>query len=267
MDEPQKSAGPAASMEPDAPKGTQAVVRAVHLLKAVSRASKAMTLNELCDEVGLSKPTAHRILSALTSEGLLEQDPFTRNFRIGPEAIEIGVHAMQRGDLRSEARPFLESLAAATGETATLEIPIQNEMLILDEVSGGHLIGARAEIGTRWPMHATSTGKAVLASLRPAELESKLGARREQFTAATIVDEDEFRRALVAVRRKGFAVVAGELQLDYCAIAAVILGHDQLAIGALSIGGPRVRLPSIRRTKLGALVREAAEGLSGSFVG
>jgi IclR family acetate operon transcriptional repressor len=267
MDKLQNGADKTPSMEPDAPKGTQAVIRAVHLLKAVSRAPNSMTLHELCDEVGLSKPTAHRILAALTSEGLLEQDPISRNFRVGPEAIDIGAHAMQRGGLRSAARPFLESLAASTGETATLEIPIQNEMLILDEVSGRHLIGARAEIGTRWPMHATSTGKALLASLSPEEFESKLGVRRERFTKATLVDIDKFRKAIMTVRRNGFAVVAGELELDYCAVAAAILRHGQIAIGALSIGGPRERLPSIRRTELGALVRKAADGLSESFGG
>ena len=163
------------STDSAAPKGTQAVIRAVHLLKAISRAPEPITLNELCEEVGLSKPTAHRILAALTSEELVEQDSVSRNFRIGRGAIDIGAKAMRRGDLRAAARPFLESLAATTGETASLEILIENEMLILDEVSGGHLIGARVEIGTRWPMHATSTGKAVLASLPPEEFESRLG--------------------------------------------------------------------------------------------
>lgn len=249
-------------MDLAAPKGTQAVLRAVHLLKAISRAPEPMTLNELCDEVGLSKPTAHRILSALASEGLVEQDLISRNFRIGPGAIDIGAHAMQRGDLRSAARPFLESLAATTGETATLEIPIRNEMLILDEVSGRHLIGARAEIGTRWPMHATSTGKAVLASLLPEEFELKLAVRRPRLTAATIVEEAAFRREIEAVRRNGFAVVAGELQIDYCAVGAAIIGPTGGCMGAISVGGPRERFPSIRRTELGLLVREAAEDLS-----
>ena len=262
MDQPEKGDSNNPTEDSGAPKGTQAVIRAVRLLKAVSRAEREMSLNELCAEVGLSKPTAHRILSALISEGLVVQNPVNRNFQIGPEAINIGAHALQRGDLRSLARPFLESLATMCGETVTLEIPIHDEMLILDEVSGRHLIGARAEVGTRWPMHATSTGKAVLASLSPDELELRLQSRRDRLTPSTIIDADELLVSIQTVRRSGYATVVGELQPDYCAAGAAIRDPDGNVVAALSIGGPRERLTQKRLIELGKLVREAADSVS-----
>ena len=70
--------------ETDAPQGTQSVIRAVRILKAVSRAKEEVSLVELCSELGLSKPTVHRILSALISEELVVQDAASRSFRIGP---------------------------------------------------------------------------------------------------------------------------------------------------------------------------------------
>jgi DNA-binding IclR family transcriptional regulator len=61
------------------------------------------------------------------------------------------------------ARPELESLTRATGETSSVEVLEGGETLILDEVQGDHLIGTSPSIGTRWPAHATSTGKVLLA--------------------------------------------------------------------------------------------------------
>ena len=245
-----------------APQGTQAVIRAVRILKAVSRARKDVSLVELCSDVGLSKPTAHRILSALISEGLVVQDPASRSFRIGPEAISLGAHTVYRTDLRSLARPFLESLAAEAGETATLEVPVRDEMLILDEVEGRHIIGARTEVGARWPMHATSTGKAVLADLSPDDLESRLKKPKEQLTPNTITDAGKLRKALEAVRKKGYAVAIGELQPDFSAVGAAVRDTTAAVVASLSIGGPSERLPRKRLGELGNLVRDAADKLS-----
>ena len=248
--------------ETDAPPGTQAVIRAVRILKAVSRARKEVSLVELCSGLGLSKPTVHRILSALISEGLVVQDSASRSFRIGPEAVALGAHSVYRPDLRALARPYLESLAAEAGETATLEVPIRDEMLILEEVEGRHIIGARTEVGARWPMHATSTGKAVLAALQSDELESRLKDSRDQLTPKTITDADDLRKALKGIRKKGYAVAVGELQPDFSAVGAAVRDSSGAVVASLSIGGPSERLPRKRLSELGQLVREAADELS-----
>lgn len=246
----------------EAPPGTQAVVRAVHLLKTIARAPGGVGLAELCDEVVLSKPTVHRMLSALISEGLVAQDPATRSFRLGPEAIAFGAHSAHRPDLRSLARPFLESLAAEARETATLEIPLGQDMLILDEVDGGHIIGARTEVGTRWPFHATSTGKAVLARLPLDELESWLKDLKEQVAPSTMTDPEKLRAVLLSVRKNGYAMAVGELQPDFSAVGAAVSDSRGATVAAMSLGGPSERLPRKRLRVLGQMVRGAADDLS-----
>ena len=249
----------------EAPKGTQAVIRAIRLLKTVSRAREEVTLVDLCSELGLSKPTVHRILSALMSEGLVVQNPASRWYRIGPAAVALGAHSAYRTDLRKVARLFLESLAAKAGETTTLEVPIGNEMLILDEVEGRHIIGARTEVGTRWPMHATSTGKSVLAGLPPDELESRLKEPKERLTTKTITGANDLRTALKGIRKKGYATAVGELQPDFSAVGAAVRDSTGAVVASLSIGGPSERLPRKRLRELGILVREAADELSRSL--
>src|SRR5436190_1862302 len=132
--------------------GTRA--RAPRLLKAFSDARPEWRLSELARAAHLHKATAHRLLAALEREGMLARDAAGDLYRLGPEAIALGARAARANHLRAVSRAELEALAAATGETATLEVLVDGDMLILDEVLGRGLIGATASLGTRWPAHA-----------------------------------------------------------------------------------------------------------------
>jgi len=245
-----------------APKGTQAVIRAVRLLKAVARSENGATLTELSTFLSLSPPTTHRILAALESEGLLTQDAGSKLYTLGASALTIGAHALHKSDLRALARPMLHRLAKEGGETASLEIPVEGEMLILDEVAGSQIIGARIEVGTRWPLYATSTGKALLASLSEEELELKLSKPRQRFTAATLVNTDALRADLENARSLGYASAEGELEAGYAAVGAIICDTKSQPVGALSLGGPIERFSASRRSELGRMIVSTAAELS-----
>ena len=244
-----------------APAGTQAVQRAIGLLKAFSQGHTAMTLTELCDVGGLSRTTGHRLLSALESEGLVERDPGGR-YHLGSTVIALGARALQNHDLRVVTRPVLESLATETGETASLEVLSEGKMLIVSEVSGRHLVMASPELGTRWPLYATSTGKALLAALSEERRRDLLKPPLERFTATTITDQQELARELERVREDGYATVVEELEAGAAAVAAVVRDPLGDPVGAISIGGPVSRLTRPRLAELGESLRRAARSLS-----
>src|SRR5437016_3844128 len=143
-------------------------------------------------------------------------------YRLGPEAIALGARAVRANQLRAVSRAELEALAAATGETATLEVLVGGDMLILDEVLGRGLIGATASLGTRWPAHATSTGKAVLAALPQAERKGILGTRTRlaRHTERTITSAAALARELAEVEHRGYATAYEELERGYVAVGA-----------------------------------------------
>ena len=242
-----------------APGGTQAVIRALRLLKSINRSTSPLSLDDLASSQALTRSTAHRILSALVSEGLVQQDPETRSFLPGPESFGLGGAGSTRRDLRSIARPVLERLSAHTGETATLEIRIDSEMLILDEIQGRSLVGARAEVGTRWPMFATSSGKAVMAALAYPDLDDLLGMDRPQLTAASLTDRRALLQDLQACRERGYATAVGELQEGFSAVSTVVTDADGALLGTISLGGPSSRLPAARLRELGALLVSEAK--------
>ncbi len=217
-----------------------------------------MSLAELSKTSGLNKTTTHRLLRALQSEGLIERNTATSAYSLGAGLMALGVQALSSSDLRRRVRPLLRMLAKETGETATLEVPVEDSMLILDEVAGSHVLGTAGNIGTRWPIHATSTGKVWLA-FEDAGLE-RLHDELQPLTARTEVRKDAFPAQLMEIRRRGYAVAVDELEDGFTAVATVIRGALGDVQGALSIGGPTQRLSAARRAELGtSLCRTAAK--------
>lgn len=244
--------------------GTQAVARAVSLLKVFSDTRPEWRLTDLARAAHLHKATAHRLLATLEREGMVVRDA-GEHYRLGPEAIALGARAARASDLRSKAAPELQALAAASGETATLEVPVGGDMLILAEVTGGALLGSVQEVGSRWPIHATSTGKALLALLPAARRRDYLRARLSRHTDRTIVSAAALERELDRVRRRGYAVAAEELERGYVAVGAAVCDHDGRPVAAISLGGPRLRFSPARVEALGRHVHAAADRVSAAL--
>jgi DNA-binding IclR family transcriptional regulator len=158
--------------------------------------------------------------------------------------------------------PTLEALAGETGETATLEVLSRGKMLILDEVLGAYLVGASPSLGTSWALHATSTGKALLAALPAARVNELVEDPLPRFTPKTITSRSELESELSRARRDGFATVSEELEEGYAAAGAVILVPMSEPYATLSVGGPSARLKRERLQELGGLVRSRAEEIS-----
>lgn len=246
-------------------RGTQSVARAVALLKAFSDVAPERALADLARAAGLHRATAHRLLSALEREGMVARDASGERYRLGPEAIALGGRAARATDLRTASRDELRALADASGETATLEVPVRGDMLIVDEVAGRSLISASASIGTSWPAHATSTGKAILATLPESEWRGMVGRKPARCTDRTIVAAGPLKRELARVGRRGWAVASEELERGYVAVGAPVFGQGGRAVAAISVGGPRARFGARRVATLGPLVRDAAGRISASL--
>jgi IclR family acetate operon transcriptional repressor len=225
-------------------------------MKTLNASAEPKTLDDLAAKHTLSKSTAHRILSALVSEGMATQDPATRMFSSGPESFAAGLQSAVQVDIRSMARPILKKISALSGETATLEIRIDDEMLILDEVHSRRLVGARAEIGTRWPMYATSSGKAILATSDESDFYDYVGRPRKQLTKHTLVGEEEFKSSIQAGLKAGYWLSVEELQPAFSAVSAPMYDQKGVVLGALSVGGPAERLGPSRLRELGLILVE-----------
>jgi DNA-binding IclR family transcriptional regulator len=241
------------------PQGAQAALRAIRLMKLFTATSPELNLFEVSERAGLNKTTTHRLLQALSSEGMIDRDETTSRYRLGAGLMALGVQALSSNDLRLRVRPTLKRLAQDTGETATLEVPIDRSMLILDEVAGSHFVGAAGNVGTRWPLHATSTGKALIAFDEQAMI--RLGDDLPALTPRTIVQRADLEKQLALIRQRGFAETVDELEEGFSGVGTIIRGGLGEILGTLSICGPTQRMSDSRRARLGETIRAAAAKL------
>lgn len=241
------------------PQGAQAALRAIRLLKLFTASNPEMGLLEISERAGLNKTTTHRLLQALSSEAMVERDEAQGTYRLGAGMMALGVQALSSSDLRIRVRPMLKQLARETGETATLEVPIDTSMLILDEVAGSHFVGAAGNVGTRWPLHATSTGKALVAF--DDQVRARLAPELPSLTPSTIVRKVDLEKQFAVIRQRGFAESVDELEDGFSGVGTVIRGGLGEVLGTLSICGPTQRMGDSRRARLGESLRHAAARL------
>ena len=238
--------------------GARAIHRAVSLLREVSASrGNGATLTSLADAAGLPQPTAHRLLKSLIGEGLLERDPATRAYRLGPLLYEFGLAAAPRVDTRRLCGPTLERLAAAAGDTAYLNRRSGNDALCLDRREGTFEVHALpVDVGNRRPLGVGSGALAVLASLPSAEVDVVIGAnigryRRHGLTAERV------RSYVEATRARGFAVTSGRIVASYRGVAVAIGNGIGGVPAALSVIAVAERLDARRIERVaGVLMRE-----------
>jgi DNA-binding IclR family transcriptional regulator len=241
------------------------VTRALILLDALGGQRDEWALGDLVEELAMRKTTVFRLLGALEGTGFVVRDAERQTYRLGPALIRLGARARRSVGLHDAAHPVLRALAAETGESATLEVLVNEETLILDEVQGRHLVGSTPEVGTRWPAHATSTGKVLLAAREREDAEDPArGARGKlvRIAPATITSWARLERELEEVRRRGYAVGMEEIEAGFAAIAAPVRNDEGRVVAAISLGGPTTRLHGARIAQLAALVRDGADRIS-----
>jgi len=237
----------------------QSVDRAIDLMLAVAVAApEAATAPALAQACGLNRATAWRLLKTLQVRGLVTVDAATGRYAIGPTAAEIG-NAAGPDALIAVAHPVLERVCKETGETASLAVPGMGGLTYIDEVLPTAVLTA-SWLGRSVPLHATSTGKALLAFLPPDELRQALGGRLLPFTGTTITDADELSAELTVTRARGYGVCAGELESSLFGVSAPVLDRTGRPLAVLSIWGPKDRVHEDLFPQLGAIiVRAAAE--------
>ncbi|MCS7260445.1 MAG: IclR family transcriptional regulator [Anaerolineae bacterium] len=210
----------------------------------------------------MKNATAYRLLSALENEGLLMRDARTGAYRLGPEIIALGGRALRSNDLRSAGYSTLEWLASTAGEAATLEILVDDQVLILEEIPASHLVAPWQTIGTRHPAHATSTGKLLLAFLPAQERMARLRPPLPRLAQKTITDLEQLEHQMALIRTQGYATAIEELEDGYVAVSAPVRNHDGEVVAAVSIGGPITRLNTNRLPECIALVQQAGRRIS-----
>lgn len=234
----------------------QSVDRALSILEILAR-RRAAGVTEIGRELGVHKSTAFRLLAALENRGFVEQAQDRGTYRLGLGIVRLAGSVAAQLDVSREGRAACDQLAAELGETVNIAILDSDRAVNVSQSRGAAAVSSHDWIGKQTPLHATSSGKVLLAFAPPAVLP---GLAR--FTAATITDPVELTAELTRIRAAGWACTAEEYEVGLNAVAAPIRGADGSVVAALSVSGPAYRLDRAAFPEIAKRVIQAADEVS-----
>ncbi|WP_255889115.1 IclR family transcriptional regulator [Nocardioides astragali] len=216
----------------------QAVDRALDVLDCLGAAGRPLGVSDVARRTGHSKATVHHVLTTLMTRRYVMQDPYTSLYRLGWALYELGSSVVRDVEFTRAARPFLDGLAAKTGESVLLGILDDDAVLYLDRGEAPAGLRMVANAGRRGPLHATASGKVLLAFTSDAGLvERILNNPLQKLTPATITDPAILRRQLVTVRTQGYAICKQEREVGLCSIAVPLRNYTGMVVGSLALAG------------------------------
>ncbi|MDL5200314.1 IclR family transcriptional regulator [Streptomyces sp. ALI-76-A] len=223
----------------------QSVDRAVSVLEILARHGEA-GVTEIADELDVHKSTAFRLLGVLENRGLVAQAKDRGKYYLGAGVLRLAGAAAVRLDISQEGVPVCRETADELGETVNIAVLDDDAAVNIMQARGTASVTAQNWLGRRTPLHATSSGKVLLAHLPPTLREGLLARSLPRFTERTITGASVLRGELEAVVQQGYAVTLEELELGLTAVAAPVRAHDGKVIAAISVSGPVYRLNSDR---------------------
>ena len=231
---------PKTRTEPDAVKS---VSKVLDILEHLGSARGPVSVSDIARATGFNVSTAFRQLQTLVRRGYVEQDPGHRGYVMGPRLYQLASGYLKGSDLAGLARPHLEALRDAVGETTYLVILSQGEIVQLCKADGQHVVSASMRTAQREPAYCTATGKALLSGLAADALARYLQTVDLQaFTPQTITSKAKLQRELALVRSQGYALDVEEYAANLCCISVPVREpNNATVVAAISIAMPKIR--------------------------
>jgi DNA-binding IclR family transcriptional regulator len=221
-------------------------VRVLQLLGANEHGNGArhgLSLSELSRQLGLPKSTLSALLATLEHHDIVQRNPVTRYFRLGPGLLELAASASAGVDVRDAAQPQLERLRDLSDETAILHLVSGDGAVIAERAEPSNQLKVVAPLGMRLPPFAGSVARVLLAGLAPGPAEERVrAAHLPAFTPHSVIDVGAYLQELARTRRRGYALERGEYLLGVCAVSAPVIDRDGQTIGTVSVAGVEARV-------------------------
>jgi IclR family acetate operon transcriptional repressor len=218
--------------------------RAMTVLTCYGPADQGLSLTELTRRSGLAKPTVYRLLVELASWRLVERSG--REWRLGMKLFELGQMVPRQRELRAAARPFLDDLHQATGNTINLAILDGAQIVYIDRLARTGSPEPPSRAGGPGLLHCTGIGKALLAYSPDSLISTIIAKGFERRTPYTIVAPGILLQQLADIRRSNIAYDREESTLGVTCVASSVLDNRGLAVAAISVSGSTTHLKGRR---------------------
>jgi len=240
----------------------QTIQKAGELLALYDREHTEWGVREASAKLKIAKSSAHDLMSSLAKLGFLNKTEDNR-YRLGWRLVTLSETLLATTELRKEAHPVLEDMAAQYQETVHLAVLDDNQAVYVDKLEGRQAVRVElTSLGARLYAHCSALGKVLLAYQDEEDAKRIIQmAGLPRFTDHTITDEDELLQNLGKIRKQGYAYDIEEILLDLCCVAAPIYDYSGNVIAAVSMSIPAFRFRR-SQTEFRDCVIRAAKNIS-----
>lgn len=240
--------------------GTQSIHRAIALLRAVAKYNEkgGANLSKLARDLELHVATAHRILSVLTSEGLITYDPFSKLYYLGIELFSLGIAAHQFS-IRDCYRNALEQIAQETEDTVFLLIRSGYDVLCIDRVEGKFPIRTMTiDIGARRPLGIGAGSLSLIAFLPTERFEEAIAVNGRRYSQYKNLTADDIRQLAERARRQGYVVSKGLFHDGVTSVGVPVYDHHGEVVAAITVAAINERMDRARREMIVGFVKKTS---------
>jgi len=226
------------SASPGQASQVKSATRTLDIIEYIVAHGRPVVAQEIAVALGIPVSSLSYLLGTLVDRGYLTREG--RRYSAGPglERLQARTHGFT---LAERAAPLVRALRVQLNETASFWIRSGWTVEALVTESSEQALRYSVSAGAQLPMHALASGKALLASLPPEELDRYFAeVERDRFTPSTVTAEKALRRDLEDVRKRGYALTDEEYSLGIRGIGRVVtIGGEP--VGSLSVGIPKAR--------------------------
>lgn len=226
---------------PQAPYFIQSLERGLEVILSLAEEQGGLTLSEVARRSGINRAAARRCLLTLADLGYVSVEG--RTFSLTPRTLALGYAYLSSQPLATIAGPHLERLVAEVDESVSVGVLDGPDVVYIARITTRRIMAALINVGTRFPAHASSTGRVLLAYLPPDDFDAYLAtSSREQLTPATLTEPDDLRRDAAQVLDQGYVILDGELEVGLRSVAVPIRDGSGQVIAAVNIGSQASRV-------------------------
>jgi DNA-binding IclR family transcriptional regulator len=230
-------------MEMDGERGGTAIQKAFRLMHVLFSAQGPQPLSDLAEQLDMPKPSVHRLLNQLEEVGVVQRDLGGRGYTVGPSGVKLAVEALSARMRQPQVRSIMRRLVDQIGESCNLSILNDDEVLYLERVECDWPLRMQLSAGSRVPIHATASGKLLIAQLTPRQRQKLLqGLRLEKFTPNTITDPEAIEAECAAIRACGYSINREEYHRGLIGVSTPISDKDGAVVATVSIHAPVFRM-------------------------
>jgi DNA-binding IclR family transcriptional regulator len=244
--------------------GIRSVDKAMDIIEVLAAEPRGLPLTEIARKAGFRESTTHHLLATLKARGVAEQDKQSRAYRLGHRLVALVNQFMADRDLRSAGIGPIRELRDRSGETSYLtELQGQETVILIELIGHRSLQARRSKLSGESDLHATASGKALMAHADQESFESFLSLPLTKFTLNTITDPEALRTEMETIRRQGYALDGEEHVVGVQCVAAPVFTGQGECVAVASVAYPTAAAD--RTEELVRLVTTAAGKISANL--